>query len=86
MTINADVNSQQLDRANEQSRRKWPALVHRKGVILQRDKTCLSTRRQVLPCLAPSAFKFQSLEHFIKETLLEAERKMKTTLHTHTLK
>ena len=35
--INADVYCQQLDRVNEQLRRKWPALVNRKGVILQHD-------------------------------------------------
>ena len=36
-SINADIYCLQLNRVNEQLRRKWPALVNIKGVILQHD-------------------------------------------------
>ncbi|XP_047364411.1 histone-lysine N-methyltransferase SETMAR-like [Vespa velutina] len=78
-TVNADLYCEQLDRVNQSLIEKYPAIVNKKGVILQ-DTHC--TRRtlekinelgwEVLPHplyspdIAPSHFHlFRSLQHFL---------------------
>ena len=41
--VDADLHSQQLERVHEILRRRYPALVHRKSVILQQDNGRLHT-------------------------------------------
>ncbi|XP_076166383.1 lymphocyte-specific helicase isoform X3 [Ptiloglossa arizonensis] len=47
-TVNADLYCEQLDRVNKSLIEKWPAIVNRKGVILQHDNARLHCARRTL--------------------------------------
>jgi histone-lysine N-methyltransferase SETMAR len=47
-TINAEVHSQKLEKMYTVLLKKYPALVNRKGVLLQQDNTCPHTVKKTL--------------------------------------
>lgn len=47
-TVNADLYCEQLDRVNKSLIEKWPAIVNRKGVILQHDNARAHCARRTL--------------------------------------
>ena len=47
-TITAEVYFAQLSRLKEELKKKWPALVNRKGVILQHDNAKLHVEKATL--------------------------------------